>query len=591
MLEEINVVSTPPQGFRPKERRSGSEEQVKSVAPFTRISDFRPAVPMSDASVTSSSSEDNHLQEQRNLTSTPASQNTGNSSPHNTVPDEVHPLLAQQHTPPSTAQPPVSEPVIVVPLSAVVSSSGSSGFRRKGGIRVYKPLPQEFPQEAWIRGEKQHYVYNRSPWAYNVPGRFGQSKLKVVFLASALSAIFQHASYDLRNERFGILVGGVFSDPRTGEPWVEIVAMLPAERVQANIASVEVSHEEINRLNTKVDSILASTRETVRKIGWYHTHPGHGIFMSGTDQTNQKLCYTADWQVALVVDPVHRTYGAFSGPDCAALTEGLLLLSNTEVEQLNTPAYQTWKQVVDVQGPPSPIIVESPVERTQEPVLATTTSDASQDATIPDRPPLVTSLPSPTTPSSPAQQHVSHSRWDWIKIFGVAVPPFLMVICGFVVLLGVIVFLLFRLTQSSTSLQQSNAQLVTLSQLAKHAKAEDAQLHESQQKLTTQTTLIQQQQQVLLQQAATLKSVSALAYRKMLRTIVALDPTSDSATQAKQLLNTSVTYTAIVGDTLSQIAQNFNVSLKDLRAANPNLKGDKIVAGESIAVPGEGATS
>jgi hypothetical protein len=55
------------------------------------------------------------------------------------------------------------------------------------------------------------------------------------------------------------------------------------------------------------------------KVGWFHTHPGHGIFMSQTDRENHSL-YRKKWQVALVIDPVRKIHGFFHGGECAPLS-------------------------------------------------------------------------------------------------------------------------------------------------------------------------------------------------------------------------------------------------------------------------------
>jgi len=172
-------------------------------------------------------------------------------------------------------------------------------FRSKG-VRHYQPLDRELPF-AFIK---------------QMIGARYESRVKVVIHEGAYQIILRHAAQDLGNERFGILVGGVYHDSDAEQLWVEISGMLPAGRVDASRAHVEVSAEEMIRLNDEVDRVLATTDNKVRKLGWYHTHPGHGIFMSGTDRTNQSQFYPADWHVALVVDPIRREQGVFTGCDC-----------------------------------------------------------------------------------------------------------------------------------------------------------------------------------------------------------------------------------------------------------------------------------
>jgi len=53
-----------------------------------------------------------------------------------------------------------------------------------------------------------------------------------------------------------------------------------------------------------------STRD-LEVVGWYHSHPGHGAFMSGTDVNTQTQFFNRLNQVAIVVDPINEEYKAW----------------------------------------------------------------------------------------------------------------------------------------------------------------------------------------------------------------------------------------------------------------------------------------
>ena len=46
-------------------------------------------------------------------------------------------------------------------------------------------------------------------------------------------------------------------------------------------------------------------------VGWYHSHPGFGCFLSETDVATQRAMFSGASHVALVVDPVREEAGAF----------------------------------------------------------------------------------------------------------------------------------------------------------------------------------------------------------------------------------------------------------------------------------------
>jgi len=46
-------------------------------------------------------------------------------------------------------------------------------------------------------------------------------------------------------------------------------------------------------------------------VGWYHSHPGYGVFLSEADVTSQVTFFNQPYHVALVVDPLKSEYGFF----------------------------------------------------------------------------------------------------------------------------------------------------------------------------------------------------------------------------------------------------------------------------------------
>ncbi len=46
-------------------------------------------------------------------------------------------------------------------------------------------------------------------------------------------------------------------------------------------------------------------------IGWYHSHPGHTCFLSGTDLETQRSMFNQPYHVALVIDPINKEMRTF----------------------------------------------------------------------------------------------------------------------------------------------------------------------------------------------------------------------------------------------------------------------------------------
>jgi proteasome lid subunit RPN8/RPN11 len=142
----------------------------------------------------------------------------------------------------------------------------------------------------------------------DLPARFA------IHCASQLvQAIIQYSAQFRNTEIFGLLLGRVIITP--GERLRTVIEdYVPAQVfAHSDIGFVEVSASELMRLDAEVEERTEGS--ATRIVGWFHTHPGHGVFMSATDRDNHRL-YTQSWQVALVVDPHSRQWGFFNGPNC-----------------------------------------------------------------------------------------------------------------------------------------------------------------------------------------------------------------------------------------------------------------------------------
>jgi 26S proteasome regulatory subunit N11 len=118
--------------------------------------------------------------------------------------------------------------------------------------------------------------------------------------------IHEHASEALPNETGGFLLGRVALDAAHSAWHIEIDEMLPVQPVEQNPVHFSFTWRDVNRARTR--------REAAGKalVGWYHTHPGLGVFLSETDlEKTHRVLFNEPFQVALVYDPVRRRGGYF----------------------------------------------------------------------------------------------------------------------------------------------------------------------------------------------------------------------------------------------------------------------------------------
>jgi proteasome lid subunit RPN8/RPN11 len=128
---------------------------------------------------------------------------------------------------------------------------------------------------------------------------------RVAFDDQVYERILDHADKDKSVEIGGILVGDWKRDDEG--PYVHISAVIPCDKATSKTGEVTFTHETWGEVSEEMDS----TYEDLRIIGWYHSHPGFGIFLSDRDMFIQNHFFNDPGQIALVVDPVAQTEGVF----------------------------------------------------------------------------------------------------------------------------------------------------------------------------------------------------------------------------------------------------------------------------------------
>jgi proteasome lid subunit RPN8/RPN11 len=144
--------------------------------------------------------------------------------------------------------------------------------------------------------------------AYEVPA---PHDLPIFLDRLTADAIERHALRDTSVELGGILLGKECVDDETGEPYVWVTKSLEAkhyENTQASFTYTHDSWEEITRERDKLHPDLDV-------VGWYHTHPDFGIFLSGHDLFIHHHFFAQPLQVAYVVDPIRQHRGFFRWRD------------------------------------------------------------------------------------------------------------------------------------------------------------------------------------------------------------------------------------------------------------------------------------
>ncbi len=131
--------------------------------------------------------------------------------------------------------------------------------------------------------------------------------LVTVFLSQpAYSRICLHCASDTSVEVGGALVGhwclGV-----DREQFIVIEQALPARHTRQGSSFVTFTPDTLVDFHRQIEE----DHGDALIVGWYHTHPGMGLFLSSYDLWLHRHFFPEPWQVALVVEPVASTAGFF----------------------------------------------------------------------------------------------------------------------------------------------------------------------------------------------------------------------------------------------------------------------------------------
>jgi proteasome lid subunit RPN8/RPN11 len=134
-----------------------------------------------------------------------------------------------------------------------------------------------------------------------------KSDFRVFIAEGAFDRICSNA--EMTREVGGMLVGEVLRDENG--PFVHVETVIEALYAEERGAELTLTHETWNDIHGKMDTLYAAKKI----VGWYHTHPSFGIFLSERDMFIQQSFFNLPWQIAMVYDPVKREHGVFAWRD------------------------------------------------------------------------------------------------------------------------------------------------------------------------------------------------------------------------------------------------------------------------------------
>jgi proteasome lid subunit RPN8/RPN11/LysM repeat protein len=143
------------------------------------------------------------------------------------------------------------------------------------------------------------------PLNFLTVGEIENDDVKVYIKQDVYKALEKYALADVEHER-GTIILGDFHD-ELGKTHVVISNYIEARYTDASASTLTFTHETWDYVHREQDAKYPDKRI----VGWQHTHPGYGIFLSNYDLFIHENFFNLPFQVAYVIDPVQNLRGFF----------------------------------------------------------------------------------------------------------------------------------------------------------------------------------------------------------------------------------------------------------------------------------------
>lgn len=136
-------------------------------------------------------------------------------------------------------------------------------------------------------------------------GSIDNTDVKVYIHQAVYAALEEYSRSDIGNELGSILLGEYST--ALGHTAVMVSEFIEAKYTDASASTLTFTHETWDYIHSE----QAEKWPKLRIVGWQHTHPGYGIFLSNYDMFIQENFFNLPFQIAYVVDPKQNTRGFF----------------------------------------------------------------------------------------------------------------------------------------------------------------------------------------------------------------------------------------------------------------------------------------
>lgn len=136
-------------------------------------------------------------------------------------------------------------------------------------------------------------------------GEIENDDVKVYIKQDVYKKLEEFASSDTSKELGSVILGDFCEE--LGKKTVIISDYIEAKYTDASASTLTFTHETWDYIHKEHEKSYSDKKI----IGWQHTHPNYGIFLSNYDLFIQENFFNLPFQVAYVIDPIQNSRGFF----------------------------------------------------------------------------------------------------------------------------------------------------------------------------------------------------------------------------------------------------------------------------------------
>lgn len=136
-------------------------------------------------------------------------------------------------------------------------------------------------------------------------GEIENDDVKVYIKQDVYKALEKLSASDTSKELGSIIVGDYCQD--LGKTNVIVSNFIEAKYTDASASTLTFTHETWDYIHSEHERLYPEKKI----IGWQHTHPNYGIFLSNYDMFIQENFFNLPFQIAYVIDPIQNIRGFF----------------------------------------------------------------------------------------------------------------------------------------------------------------------------------------------------------------------------------------------------------------------------------------